>query len=177
MSLDDENFKSLPAPSKESPPAESRRFAWSLATLFVGVLALSAAVMIHLTFEEPQPQAKAPPPKPEKVEGGIRLEWKGFKVRFGGKTVEEKEEPQVKPEPAPTAAALKRRQAYRMFTATIALIGLAAGPLAFWRESAYALSGPGMAFCFLALTWQYIMAGIVIGVAVLVVLLILSAIS
>jgi hypothetical protein len=177
MSLDDEKFNPLPAPPEKSLPAESRGFAWSLATLFIGVLALSAAVMFHLAFEQPKPQAKAPPPKPERIEGGIRLEWKGFKVRFGGKTAEPSEQPKAEPELAPPADALKRRQAYRMITAAIALIGLAAGPLACWRESAYALSGPGMAFCFLALTWQYIIAGIVIGVAVLVVLFILSALS
>lgn len=166
-----------PSDHPEQPPAERRSLAWSLATLFVGVVALSAAVMLHLAFDEPQPQAKAPAPKPEKVEGGVRLEWKGIKVRFGGKTVEPSEEPKIEAEAAERVDTLERRQTYRMLIAAIALVGLAAGPLACWRESAYSLSGPGMAFCFLALTWQYILAGLAIGVAVVVVLIIASALS
>ena len=166
------------APLKEDGPVpgERRSFGWSMATLAVGVIALAAAVMLHLSIDEAKQQPKAAAEEVERIEGGIRLKWKSVEAHFGGRPVK-RAEPKVEAKPDERADPVEQRRRYRMITAAIALVGLAVGPLAFWRESAYALSGPGMAFCFVALTWQYIIAGIAMGVAVVVILLILSAIT
>ncbi len=162
------------------PPAEaprSRPFGWSLATLLMGVLALAGAVMLHLNVDEPQPQrtaaAESDPPA-EQADGGVRLRWKKINLRISSKVVVEPP-PKVAPPPEDRPDVGKPLRQIRMAIASVALLGLTLGPVAFWRESIYPLSGSGMVFCFLALTWQYILAGLVVGVAIAVLLLILSS--
>jgi hypothetical protein len=114
-------------------------------------------------FDEP----KAPEPLAER-EGGITLKFKELSVNLGGKA------PKAKPINQPKAI----NDPIRWFTISAvacALIGLVVASAAQLRERHTILTTATVAICVAAITWQYLIAGLVIGIAVAVLLLILRS--
>ncbi len=143
--------------------------ALGLAALVLGVAALGLAIIPAIVFETPPPWNRSEPKPPQpRIEGQKSVEWRGIKVAWGGKAV--KEAPPEQP-------AMNAAKWFAIATAAISLVGLALGPLAWWRERRYALAAPGMSFCCLALTWQYLILGIVVGAAAAAFLVALAMLS
>ena len=141
---------------------------WALGatTLGIGVVALGLAIIPTILFDVPPPW-NAPRPKAaeSKVEGETSVAWRGVKVSWGGKA--------VKVEPA-DGIHLSPAKGFALATAIVAILGMAVGPLASWRERQYALAVPGMSFCCIALTWQYVILGIVAGATAAAFLVVLT---
>jgi hypothetical protein len=142
---------------------------WALGatTLGIGIVALALAIIPTILFDVPPPwNAAGPKPVQPKVEGEKSVAFHGVKVAWGGKTVKE--------QPAADDIHLTRPKAFAIATAVVALFGMGLGPLASWRERQYALAVPGMSFCCLALTWQYVILGIVAGATAAAFLVVLN---
>lgn len=95
------------------------------------------------------------------------MEWKGLKVTVGGtrKTV-----PPPPPAPPPQSA-----KVVFICTTGIALAGVAFGVIACWRERSYMVAVPGVALCSLALLWHYVLLGVVVAVAFVLLIILLGA--
>jgi hypothetical protein len=69
------------------------------------------------------------------------------------------------------------RKWFQVAATSLALVGLVLGPIAWVREKQPPLSGSAMAICTVAIFWHYVVLGIAIGVAVVVVLMLLSIVT
>jgi hypothetical protein len=156
---------------------------FGIAALVVGIMALGLAVIPGIALDRPLPfvHEELPPPEPEQ-EGGVTLKYKKFSVTFGVRTKDEDANQDHEVEQnGPAAVDQKRRidrdQWLKWFTisaVSCSLIGLILGPISWAREKQPALSGTAIGICCLALVWQYIVIGIAVGVAVAVLLIVLS---
>lgn len=134
-------------------------------TLLTGVVALGLAIIPAIVFGvTPTWLDRRPAPEP-RVQGQKSIEWRSIKFKWGGKPAPDA--------PAPTAP-MTAAKSFAVATAVVALVGLVLGPVAWQRERQWVLTGPGMGFCFLALTWQYVIFGIAAGVAAAIFLFVLS---
>jgi len=156
-------------------PPRKRRSTWlSVVTLLFGAVALGLAAIPPIALGRPlgllpEKEAKVVPPE-LRHEGGIRLAVGKFSVTFGGKEVAEP----APPPPPPLQNPLK------WFLVTMigcALVGLVLGPIAWSRERHFVISGTGMALATAAVIWQYIIIGVVVAVAIVVILALVSAFS
>ena len=151
--------------------------------LLVGITALGLALIPGIALDRPlalpaeyhEPPA-APKAEPEK---GVTLRFKKWSVTLGG----------GKKDADPNAAAPnapkrideqlrgERDRLLKWFTisaVSCSLIGLVLGPISWVREKQPAISGSAIAISCFAILWQYIIIGIVVGVAVAVFLIVLS---
>ncbi|QDU91605.1 hypothetical protein Pla175_50350 [Pirellulimonas nuda] len=143
---------------------------FGIAAVILGVVALALAIIPRAIFEVPPPWPTQSAPKPQQVvEGGETFQWKGATVTIGGTT---KEVPPPPPTPAPASS-----KALFIITTLVALAGIAVGVIASWRERSYLLAGPALALCSVALLWHYILIGVTVAIAVLIIVALLSHLS
>lgn len=136
----------------------------------LGVVALGSAIIPGAIFEVPPPWPTQPAAEPRQVvEGGKTLEWKGLKVTVGG-TTKLVEPP---PTPPPPAAA----KVVFIATAVASLAGIAAGLIAAWKERSYAIGGPAVALCAMALLWHYILIGVTVAIVLCVIVALLASMA
>ena len=160
---------------------------FGIAALVVGIIALALAVIPGIALDRPLPFAsekpdEPPPPEPERV-GGVTLEFKKWSVTFGGgkkdddKHLAQDDQPHENVAAADHELPIDRDDLLKLSTiaaVSCSLIGLILGPISWIREKQPALSGTAVGICCLALVWQYIVIGIVVGVAIAVLLIVLS---
>lgn len=144
----------------------SSRSILGIVTLSLGALSLVIAVTLTIVYQLPPPWKEDKPVEP-KIEGQKHIEWHGVKFKWGGKVVKEDEQVSVITIP----------KALHISSAILAVAGLFLGPLAWYRERRYVLAGPGMGLCCIALVWQYLLLGIMIGAAAAVLLMLLASFS
>lgn len=164
-------------PSQSPPPAianvAARSLSLSIAGLIFAVLAFGLAIIPPIAagrsllapFDEP----KAPEPLAER-EGGLTLKFKDLSVNLGGKA------PKARPVNQPLAINDPIRW-FAISAIACALIGLAIATAAQVRDRHTILTTASVAICVAAMTWQYLIAGLVIGIAVAVLLLILRSLA
>ncbi len=159
---------------------------FGLAALLISIIALGLAVVPMIALDEPvtlDPLYRDPPPPPAGNDG-VTLKYKSFSVTFGGdKDDESAANPDAETDrkesagaPAPTHRE-RLLKTFRISAVACALIALVLGPIAWVRETQPALSGTAMGIACLALIWQYILIGIIVGVAIAVLLFVLSHFS
>jgi hypothetical protein len=176
---------SVPAPAQAVAPAAtqppgpviakvvSRPKVLSIIGLTFAVFAFGLAIIPPIAagrpllapFDEP----KASEPLAER-EGGLTLKFKELSVNIGGKA----------PKARPVNQAIAIHDPIRWFTISAivcALIGLVVATAAQMRERHTILTTASVAICVAAITWQYLIAGLVIGIAVAVLLLILRSLA
>lgn len=138
-----------------------------IAAVILGVVALGLAIIPRAYFEVPPPWPTPPTAQPQEViEGGRTLEWKGAKITIGGT------HKIIPPPPAPPPPASAK--IVFISTTVAALIGIAVGLVASWRERSYMLGGPAVALCSVALLWHYILIGVVVAVAFIIIVALLA---
>jgi hypothetical protein len=161
--------------------------------LVCGVVALGLAVIPGIALDRPvsvaddtlEPAPRTAPQNERESEGAVRLEFKKFSVTLGGGKNDkgdgrDEDARQVAEPESEVAAAPKpnsRNRLLKMFTISAvccSLIGLILGPISWAREKQPALSGSAMGICCLAIVWQYVVMGILIGVAIAVLLIVIS---
>ena len=170
-----------------------KKHAIGIAALAFGVVALGLAVIPGIVLDRtpsiadeeldaarrPRSQTQADP------EGSVKLEFKKFSVTVGrgasdkegggdeidDQFIEPESEAAVSPKPGTHNRLLKT---FTIAAVCCSLIGLTLGPISWAREKQPALSGSAMAISCLAIVWQYVVVGILIGVAIAVVLLLVS---
>ncbi|MGE0607970.1 MAG: hypothetical protein AB7O62_12820 [Pirellulales bacterium] len=164
-----------------------KKHAYGIAALVLGIIALGLAVIPGIALDRPLPFASEnptpPPPVPEQA-GGVTFQYKSFSVRLGGgKRDEDKaiqEEHQRRQDLAAAAhqqRIMDRDRFLKWFTisaVSCSLVGLLLGPISWARERQPAVSGAAMGICCLAIIWQYVVIGIVIGVAIAFMLMVIS---
>lgn len=155
--------------------------------LFTGVLALGLAVLPRILLQPTEaslPSQELSAPQDEKSSApGLTLKYKQFSV-----TLSSRQQKEELPESTAEKQAREAREEHqqdlarvgeqlRFFTlaaSSFALLGLILGPIAWTKEKQPALSGSAIGICCLALMWQYLLAGIVLGVAIAVLLVVLK---
>lgn len=160
--------------------------------LVMGVAALGLAVIPGIALDRPFPAAPkpraepAPPPPPAEPGGGVTFRVKQFSVTLGGSKKKAQADnqpaqqaPPVVDQPIPKDRAIPNDgdRLLKWFTiaaVSCSLIGLILGPISWAREKQPALSGSAMGICCLALVWHYVVMGIAVGVAVAVIVILLS---
>jgi hypothetical protein len=151
--------------------------------LLAGIIALGLAVIPSIALERPLPNPFGPdkkaeelaPEQPAQREGGLTLKFKKFSVNIGGK--EPRKAPPVQPPKPPNQLTTDPIRWFTMSAAGCALAGIGFATVGQWREKHTILSSSAVCLCALALTWQYVVIGIVVGVVVVVVLLLISSMS
>jgi hypothetical protein len=151
--------------------------------LLVGTIALGLAVIPGIALDRPvalpaHHQERPVPPKAE-PEKGVTFRFKKWSVTFGGG----KKDADANGA-APNARDAKdeqlreqRDRLLKWFTisaVSCSLIALILGPIAWVREKQPAISGSAIAISCFAILWQYIIIGIIVGVAVAVFLIVLT---
>jgi len=165
-----------------------------LLTLAIAILALGLAVIPGIALDRPPPIfARPPEPEPEsepKFDRGVTLRHKSFSITFGtnrkakeesqeaaDELAEPKDEVTVAASPpaAQISTADQMMKGLTLASACCSLLGMVLGSIALNKEKQPALSGTGMFLAFVALTWQYIVFGIAVGVAIAIIFMLLSA--
>lgn len=132
--------------------------------VILGVIALGVAVISTGIFEIPPPWPDRSPPQPQVTrEGGKTFKWKNTEITVGGT------ETVVYP-PVPSVSTASK--SVFIATAVLALAGIGIGLIATWRERSYVLGGPAVALCSIALLWHYVLIGITVGVAIIVIMMV-----
>jgi hypothetical protein len=140
-----------------------------IAAVLLGVVSLGLAIIPRAVFEVPPPWPSNRAPEPQHVvEGGKTIEWKGAKITIGGTS---------KVIHLPPAAPPMSSKVLYICTAVVALAGIAVGLIASWRDRSYLLGGPAVALCCVALLWHYILIGVAVAVAFVVIVMLLSNIA
>jgi hypothetical protein len=172
-------------------PARSKSAILGITALVAAIVALAFAVLPANVIQPPVPTApETPADEVPEVEpkGRFNFKWKSFSFSFGKRdepvdeaALREHEEREKTVAAARQADALARssHQALlrwlTLISAGFALVGLTIGPVAWARERHPVLAGSAMAISSAALLWQYIIVGIVVGVAVLIILAFISS--
>ncbi|HAI13589.1 MAG TPA: hypothetical protein DCM28_17920 [Phycisphaerales bacterium] len=157
--------------SKESP----RPYRYSLLGLLMGVLALGLAVVPSMVWDRPLPNpfAETPPPPEPKTqhEGGVTLKIKNFSMTLSGKEVPIKED---KPDPSLSSDPVKW---FTISAICIAIASILTASIAQFHEKHTSLTLSAVGLSVAALTWQYIVIGLLIGAAIAVLLFVLIALG
>jgi hypothetical protein len=151
-----------------------RRIPLGFYGLVAGILGLALAVIPSIAMERSLPNPFETPEQaqrriqgPPLKKGGITLNFKGLSINLGGKEIKAP----IAPNPTLTNDPLR----WLMIAAALCgLIGLAICSVAHVREKQTAITMTGMGCSVAAITWQFLVFGIVLGVALVVVLLILK---
>lgn len=186
--------------STAATPKENGRYALGLSGLVLGLVALACAILPTVIVNDPEgkpiaQQAEQADPK-KKSKNGLTLRFKNIEFKIGGgkdKPNEAESEPdQAAPEKnvaksSPTEPAAQKPAAQqpaiasvsiRWFTiAAIAcgLLGIAFSAFSYTIEKQHAVAVTAMGCCVAAITWQYVVAGIMMAVAFVVILMLISA--
>ncbi|MFT7642259.1 MAG: hypothetical protein ACI9G1_004016 [Pirellulaceae bacterium] len=154
-----------------------KKHALGITALVIGILALGLAVVPGMALDRPLPFAE----EPAEPEAGLTLEFNKFSFTIGGnKKDEEADKEAAAARAAEEQKRITRNQWLKWFTisaAVCSLIGLTIGPISWVREKQPALSGTAMGICCAALLWQYIVMGIVVGIAIIVLLALASVLA
>jgi hypothetical protein len=145
----------------------------SIIGLTFAVLAFGLAIIPPIAAGRPllapfdKPEVPEPPAERE---GGLTLKFKELSVNIGGKA----------PKAKPVNQAIAIYDPIRWFEISAivcALIGLAVATAAQMRERHTILTTASVVICVAAITWQYLIAGLVIGIAIAVLLLMLRSLA
>jgi len=159
----------LPTPFVVKTVSQSKGYI-GIAAVLLGVVALGLAIIPIAVFEVPPPWPSKPAAPPQQViEGGKSMEWKGARITIGGtsRTVD----------PPPPRAPPTSSKIVFICTAVVALAGIAAGVIASWRERSFLLGRPAVVMCSMALLWHYILIGVVVAVAFILLVVILAHVA
>ena len=163
---------------------------FGITALLVGIIALGLAVIPGIALDQPVPFANEQPdeplsPNPEP--SGVTLKFKKWSVTIGGDKKETDHdipnEDGLKQEDSAVAdqqRSIDRDDLLKWCTisaVSCSLIGLILGPISWVREKQPVLAGSAIGICCLALVWQYIVIGIAVGVAIAVLLFVLSQLA
>ena len=164
-------------PYRMSHDGRSPSMRLSLLGLILAVLGLSLAVIPSIATErglpnpfeskeEAQRRIDGPPAKV----GGITLRLKNFSVNFFGRDVKERV-------PAAPPPALTNNPVRWLMIAgcALALVSLVISAVAHTRERHGVMTFTAMSCSVVALTWQFLVFGIVLGVAAITFLLLIAA--
>jgi hypothetical protein len=189
----EQDVKGLAQPPLAQHGAPAKLAVLGIFALFAAMAALALAVLPMIAIEPPTPTVEklaADDAVAARPEGQINFQWKDLSVSFG-KRDEPVDEEALREQQQREQAVAAAREAdaiarhnhesllrwLRLASAGCALLGLALGPIAWARERHPALAGSAMAFSVVALLWQYILMGIVVGIVVLIVLAFISSIA
>jgi hypothetical protein len=153
-------------------------------TLLLGVLALGLVVLPAIIFDQPLPwslparEKNQPVERPEPPTAHrFNIKINKFEFAFGKSTSQpataaaEVTAPPPLPPPNPV-------KPYQISAVIFALAGLITGPVA-WTSARRSrpLVVSGVTCCCAAILWHYVVAGLIVGVAVAILLFILSALG
>ncbi|MDB5320042.1 MAG: hypothetical protein JWN40_1673 [Phycisphaerales bacterium] len=155
-------------------------------TLLLGVVALGLVVLPAMVYDQPPFRAAAD--KEQDSHGDDRtskppvahrfnVKINKFEFAFGKATTQPSTAPGETPLPTqPPPPPPNPVKPYQIGAVVVALLGLITGPTA-WTTARRSrpLVVSGMTCCCVAITWHYVVAGLVIGVAVAILLFILGA--
>jgi hypothetical protein len=153
-------------------------------TLLLGVLALGLVVLPTIIFDQPLPWSLAAREKDQPVERPepptahrFNIKINKFEFAFGKSTSQPTTaaaEVAAPPRPRPPNPV----KPYQISAVILALAGLITGPLA-WTSARRSrpLVVSGVTCCCAAILWHYVVAGLIVGVAVAILLFILSALG
>ena len=163
-----------------------KQHALGIAALFIGAIALGLVAIPGLVLDRPPPPTTQTEPAAEFESKGVTIKYKKFSITLGKGEQSDDRELNAAGESEPAldaehAESLNHRDLMlKWFTVagvSFALIGLILGPISWAREKQPALAGSAMALCCLAIVWQYVVIGIVLGVTIVVLLILLSHFS
>jgi len=157
------------AAAQPAPLRRRRMGIWlSAITITLGVCALLLAILPAVIYDEP---FRWPWDTEEEKKANPELTLKTKRFQFTLST--NKPAQPAAPEPAPPSPA----KPYRIAMIILSALGLGFAPLAWVRERHRPLAGTGATLCCVALFWQYLVAGIVVGVAIAMILLMISMLN
>jgi hypothetical protein len=151
----------------------SRGMLLSLIGLIAGLLALALVLIPSIALERPLPNPFETPEEaqrriagPPVKKGGIGIKIKDFEIRFGGKEVKD---PVVPRKPELTKDPVRW---FLIGGGVCALIGLAVSTVAHVREQHAVITTVAICCSIVAITWQFVVLGIMLGIAAVIVILI-----
>lgn len=172
--------EAVPPKDPCQPAAEpnARPYTWSLVGLIAGILALGLAAIPPVALGRPLTNPFEPPEAERKQaglvrerDGGLTLRFKGLSINVGGKAA-------VENEAADPIEVTK--DPIRWFTIAAigcALIGLLTAAFAQLRERHTVVTLGAVGCCATAITWQYLVFGILAGAAFAAFLIVLAILS
>jgi hypothetical protein len=154
----------------QTPPFKLQPIWLSAVVLLTGGIALGLAAIPPIVFERPLGLAaidKPADPPPAERQGGVNFKVGKFEVNVGGKV-------QAPPPVIPTPNPVKW---FLVSAIALAIPTIVVGAVAWHSERHRAIASTGMALGVMAIAWQYIIFGIAIGVALAIILILLSAMN
>lgn len=167
--LDDENPDLINRDGEAGILTKPRPQALSLTAIVVAFLALSLAIFPGQVLEIEDDSARQSVLS-EKDDSGVTLQIKNVSFSFGKKKDEDKEPISVAPAQADHSQLLK---IFILSAAAVGVLGLLLSIFAHHKEGQTSLNASSAGICILAISWQYVLVGISIGVAAAILFLFL----
>ena len=158
----------LPPTNVES--SQKNSYALSIAALILGTLSLGLATIPAIALDEPLPHPFADADQnkpPQEREGGWTFRFKDFSVNVGGKLPKEASQEDV----AKLELTDKPAHWFTISAIGFSLIGIVVGAIGQHREGHTGLTVGSLTCCIAAITWQYIVIGLIAGAALAVFLI------
>lgn len=155
----------------------ARPYTLGVIGLLLGLAAMALAIIPAVALDRPLPNpfasradVPAPPPAGTEPTGGLTLKYKSFTFNLGSSN----DEPQIeipKPEPAVTLDPVRW---FTIAAVVSALIGVVFSAIGQIKEQHTSLTVSSMSCCVAAMTWQYFAAGIMIGAAIAIFIILMA---
>jgi len=168
-------------PEATNDPNQRRPFVLSILGLVVAATALGLASIPAIALErapanpfagEKEERPRVEPPRER--DGGVTLKFKKFSVNLGGKAPKRENAPKATPNAEVTKDPVRW---FTMGAMGCALVGLVLSSVAQLREKHTVLTLTSMGCCVAAVTWQYVVFGIVVGAAAAAFLVMLAILA
>ena len=162
-------------PSSRLVSASNQVMTFTVIGLIAGAIALGLAVIPAIAFERPvsnpfsaSEKIQNPEPPAER-EGGFTFRVNSFSIKFGGKSPKRQESGSQ-----PPVITKDPTRNYTISAIGCALAGIVFASIGHHREKHTALTMTSLGLCVAAITWQYIIFGIVVGFVIAALLMALS---
>lgn len=153
----------------------SKGYILSLIALLFGVIGIGLASVPNVIYERPLwPIEQQISPKALENKPALKLKLGNVSIGFGESKEAEAEAARIAADKAAMDQKMKR---FTLAAIACSILGFILIPFAWTRERRQSFAVTAILLCCIALTWQYFVIGVVVGVGISVLMLALSSIS
>lgn len=163
--------------AQKSGETTSKGFILSLIALLIGAIGIGLASVPNVIYERPLwPIEQQISPKALENKPALTLKLGNVSVGFG-ESAEAEAEAEAARIAAEQAAIDQKMKRFTLAAIACSILGFILIPFAWTRERRQSFAVTAILLCCIALTWQYFVIGVVVGIGITVLMLALSSIS
>lgn len=158
-------------------PSFARKHTLGICALSLGTLALGLSLLPAILWGMDLPLIGKPPPPTPEPDRTYSVKVKGVEFSFGVRDGNTAETPPTETSPDNPEKREQLRNAFTLASLPLAALGLILGPIAWSREGRSPISGTAIGVSAIALTWHFILVGLLTLLGILLLLAIIQSIG